>query len=151
MTTVTENMIRCEMELKSPIDKVWSLVSSREGIESWFCGKLVGDVSPGEIVMLDFSEDEGCTQCFGRIETVDPTTHFAYSWHPGEDCTFDAYPEDQLTLVSFYLESVGDKTRLVVEETGFANIPAERRKSCLEMNTKGWEYELAELIKAVGA
>lgn len=149
MTTITENEIRCEMELNAPIEKVWNSVSSREGIESWFCGKLIGEVEPGEIVILDFSSNKGCTQCFARIETVSPQTHFAYSWHPGEDCAFDKYPESQLTLVSFFLESHGEKTVLRVVESGFANIPEDRRANCFEMNTKGWEYELAELKAAV--
>lgn len=149
MTTVTENEIRAEVEIAAPVDRVWKALSTGEGIAAWFCGRLVGSVDVGSVVTLDFSSTDGCGACEARIEAIEPQARFAYSWHPGEDCSLDHYPEDELTLVEFFLEPSGEGTRLKVVESGFAKIPEERRAACFKANTSGWEYELKELVEYV--
>lgn len=130
--------IEREIVIAAPIDRVWDVVTKPEHVGVWFGqGQPVDiDLRPGGTMVLD----HGVHGLFPtRIVTVDEPHRFSYRWasaYPGEPAT-----EDNSTLVEFILTTEGDKTRLVVVETGFASleIPLERQSTAsYESHTAGW-------------
>src|SRR5690606_2507385 len=104
----------------------------------------------GETVTLVFdgdSEDDCGGKAKARIDAIEPMTRFAYSWHPGGDG--DDHPDDQMTLVEFLIEPNGEGTKLVMVESGFANISEARRENCFSMNSGGWDFQLKKDRKSV--
>ena len=57
----------------------------------------------------------------------------------------DKYPESEMTTVRFTVDEHPEGTLLRVVESGFENIPEERRAFCYRQNTEGWTSELAKL------
>ncbi|MBS1728532.1 MAG: SRPBCC domain-containing protein [Armatimonadetes bacterium] len=143
MTTVaSENEIRSELMLKAPQEKVWWALTTQAGWTGWFSSGVEGTFAVGETLKLDFGP---YGDAFARVVEMDPMTLFAYQWHAGDGSEIGTLPESELTTVRFTLEPVSEGTKLLMVESGFANIPSDRRFSALESNTSGWKSELAKM------
>ena len=107
--------IEREIVIAAPIERVWDVVTKPEHVGVWFGQGQPAeiDLRPGGTMVLD----HGVHGVFPtRIVTVDEPHRFSYRWasgFPGQPAT-----EDNSTLVEFTLAADGDKTRLVVVETG---------------------------------
>lgn len=134
--------IRKEVVLKARPERIWSCLTTRDGWEGWFSDKVEGSFDVGGILKMQF---EDVHTCFAKVVERVEGTAFAYRWHPGEDCPMDRYPESEMTTVRFELAPHPDGTLLVVTESGFENVPAERREKTVELNSGGWKIELVEL------
>ena len=128
-----------ERYIQAPIQKVWDAIATVEGLKSWFLQAIDGDLSLGSMTMFHFKK--GCSGPIQVIERDEPNT-LSWKWHPGETegCTWDKYPEDQLTTVKFTLKETDAGVQLVVKESGFANIPEGRRLTALGLNKGGWTW-----------
>ena len=81
---------------------------------------------------------------------MEPERLFSFTWHPYPvDVTID-YSQETPTLVEFTLEASGSGTHLVVTESGFEKIPANRRLEAFRMNQEGWVEQLENIAKHVG-
>ena len=72
---------------------------------------------------------------------------FSYHWRPfaiEADVDYSAEPR---TLVSFTLEDREGSTLLTVVESGFDGIPAARRATAFEMDSKGWASQMVRIEK----
>lgn len=126
-----------ERFVKVPIQKAWDAVATPEGLSSWFLKNCEGDMSLGS--MATFYFPHGCSGPVLITERDEPNT-ISWKWHPGEvdGCTWDKYPEDQTTTVQFVFTERDGGTEIVVKESGFDNIPPERRMTALGLNKSGW-------------
>lgn len=138
----TQQAIKQELVVKAPRTKVWQALTTPEGWTGWFSDSVEGDFQVGSTLTLDFGDN---TLCYGLVVEREELSSFAYKWHPGEDCAIDKYPESEMTTVRFLLEDHADGTLIKMVESGFENIPAERRAGCVDSNTTGWKWELGEL------
>ena len=57
------------------------------------------------------------------------------------------YSKEPSTLVAFVLEEVQDGTRLTVTESGFDQIPIERRAKAFAANEGGWAAQMKLIAK----
>jgi uncharacterized protein YndB with AHSA1/START domain len=130
--------IERDIVIAAPIERVWKVLTAPEHVGVWFGqGQPVEiDLRPGGTMVLD----HGIHGIFPtKIVTVEEPHRVSYRWasaHPGEPAT-----EENSTLVEFTLSTEGDKTRLVVVETGFASleIPPEREATAgYDSHTAGW-------------
>ncbi len=135
---MTEQVIRQQVVLKAPREKVWEAISTPEGWNGWFGENAQGGFQLGDTMILD-----GIS--YAVVVEMEAPSRFAYKWHPGEECAVDKYPESEMTTVRFLLEDHPEGTLLTLIETGFENIPEERRARCVTLNTDGWRWELGEL------
>ncbi|MEI8282565.1 MAG: SRPBCC domain-containing protein [Armatimonadota bacterium] len=135
-----------ERYILAPIRKVWDAIATVEGLCSWFVSSIDGDLNVGSMAMFNFKK--GCSGPVKVIERDEPNT-LAWKWHPGEvdGCTWDKYPESELTTVQFTLKETDAGVQLVVKESGFANIPEGRRLTALGLNKGGWTWCM-DTIKA---
>ena len=147
MTTVAnENEIRCELVLKAPIEKVFWALTTPEGWTGWFSQEVSGKFAVGEKLELDFGP---YGMAYAIVSEMDRPNVFAYKWHPGDGADIDGHPENEMTTVRFTLEAVPEGTKLLMQETGFGNLPEARRISALRDNSSGWGSELPKIVALV--
>ncbi len=135
--------IEREIVIAAPVGRVWQILTASEHVGLWFGQGQPADIDlrPGGTMVLD----HGVHGLFPtRIVTVEEPHRFSYRWasgFPGEPAT-----EDNSTLVEFTLTADGDKTRLVVVESGFASlvIPPERE------DTAGYGGHAAGWLEVTG-
>ncbi len=123
------------MDLEHPIERVWEALTTAEGLAGWFGTTAEIDLRPGGKGDLYFADHD----LHGPFEVrvIEPPTRFAFNWHvPG-------LPDDdpRRTFVEFTLEKTASGTRLILVESGFAQMP----EGMFEANTRGWPIKLAEL------
>ena len=76
---------------------------------------------------------------------------FAFRWVPFSiDATADPASEPT-TLVEFTLEARGADTVLTIVESGFDQVPAQRRALAFRMNDNGWAGQAENLARYVHA
>ncbi len=145
--TVQDEIVR-QLSLNATLEKAWKAVGTVEGFEGWFLCKVIGDWTPGNIVTLQWPS--GSTNEI-RIVTIQPTTEFAYQWHPGGIAKIAEFPEAELTTVTMTLTPTEKGVDLLLRESGFSNISEERRLKSIGMNTQGWDEEIENIRKYIEA
>ncbi len=139
------NTITRTLDLPHPHEKVWSAISTLEGITSWFGQRAEGEMTPGQDVHMHWdSFDESGTL---EIKVSDPMSTFAFCWGingaPAED--------PRRTYVEFVLVPTDSGTRLTLTESGFAQLPDEWLEQSYQGNGFGWAAELGELVEFLDA
>jgi uncharacterized protein YndB with AHSA1/START domain len=139
---MSADRIERETLIAAPLERVWELVA-QPGF--WVADKasLPGTVAREGESMVARNSEHGDFPV--RVEKVEPPTYLAYRWasaFPGDDLH-----EDNSTLVEFTLTPEGDKTRLLVVESGFSTLAGseQMRNQAVEGNTSGWRQELDAL------
>ncbi len=132
------------LELAHPPSRVWSALTTAEGLGTWFGDRATIDLRPGGAARVTW--DNGSSAEL-RVERVEEPTLFAFTWR------IHGLPEDdpRRTYVEFTLEPRGGGTRLTTVETGFAQLPDDVHRGAFEGNTDGWTRELDELVAYLDA
>lgn len=153
------NEIRKEITLKAPLGKVWAAISNADEFGQWFGVRFDGPFRAGEklkgvIVPTIVNDDVAAMQKPYEgtpfeivVGEITPQTRFSFSWHPyGVEKDYD-YGQEPMTLCTFALSEDVKGTRLVITESGFDNIPLERRTKAFTANDGGWAAQ-TKLIEA---
>jgi len=126
------------VELAHPPTKVWTALTTAEGLAAWFGKSASIDLKPGGAAHLSF--ESGFKQNM-RVERIEEPTVFGFTWQiyglPDTD--------PRRTYVEFTLEPTGAGTRLTVVETGFAQLPEDEHRDAFSGNSSGWPEKLGEL------
>jgi uncharacterized protein YndB with AHSA1/START domain len=132
------------VDIAHPPARVWSALTTAEGLGTWFGNQATIDLRPGGTAKMTW--DDGPTADL-RIERVEEPTVFAFTWH------IYGLPDDdpRRTYVEFTLEPVDAGTRLTVVESGFAQLPDDAHEAAFDGNTRGWASELGELVEYLDA
>jgi uncharacterized protein YndB with AHSA1/START domain len=152
MATTTTDCISKEIHLRAPLTRVWKALADAREFGTWFGMALEGDFVPGQ-------------QVFGRIthpayehirlelkiEKMEAETLFSYRWHPYPMDAMRDYSREPMTLVEFRLEAVEGGTLLKVLESGFDQLPPERRDEAFRMNDGGWTQQLVRIERYVAS
>lgn len=144
--------IEKRIELKAPLSRVWRALTDYREFGEWFRVKLDGPFVPGKV-------SRGQITCPGYehvkweavVQKMEPERLFSFTWpHPKSLEKADApadYSNEPSTLVEFRLEKTAKGTLLTVTESGFDQLPADRRLEAFRRNEGGW----AEQMKNVEA
>jgi uncharacterized protein YndB with AHSA1/START domain len=81
------------------------------------------------------------------IEQMEPERLFSFRWHPGAIDPHIDYSREPTTLVAFALEEAEGGVLLTLIESGFDQIPLERRAKAFAGNEQGWSIQMT-LIEA---
>ncbi|HTJ66517.1 MAG TPA: SRPBCC domain-containing protein [Actinospica sp.] len=132
------------VDLRHAPAKVWTALTTAEGLSAWFGERASIELKPGGAAEMSFGADFTARM---RVERVETQTVFGYTWH------IYGLPEDdpRRTYVEFTLEPTSIGTRLTVVESGFAQLSAEAHDTAFNGNTKGWASELGELVEYLDA
>ncbi|MGB9332465.1 MAG: SRPBCC family protein, partial [Steroidobacteraceae bacterium] len=74
-----------------------------------------------------------------------PERLFSFTWHPYAIDPQVDYSQETPTLVEFRLEKTAAGTLLVLTESGFDKVPAERRAEAFRMNDGGWAAQMKNI------
>ncbi len=156
------DQIQKQVLLSSPLESVWQAVSDATNFGAWFGvefeGPFVAGVNlKGRIVPTKVDPDVAKLQepHTGKpfqilVEEVTPMIRFAFRWHPfAIDANHD-YSSEKKTLVSFDLAEVNGGTQLIITESGFDQIPVERRSQAYQANDGGWTHQSRLVARFLG-
>lgn len=152
MEVKMSNKIVKKIDLKAPISRVWKALTDYKEFGQWFCVKIerpfvVGQPACGYLTYPGYENLRWEVQ----VKQMETEKLFSYTWHPyAVDPSVD-YSTETPTLVEFRLEEIPDGTRLTVIESGFDKIPDHRRSDAMRMNDGGWEEQLQNIERYVGA
>ena len=140
------NKIEKRIELKAPVSRVWRSLTDYREFGDWFRVKLerpfvAGQESRGNITYPGYEH----VVWTAVVQKMEPERLFSFTWHPYAVDPNVNYSKETPTLVEFRLEKAGSGTLLVLTESGFDNIPAERRSEAFRRNDGGWTEQMKNI------
>lgn len=138
--------IEKRIELKASISRVWRALTDYREFGEWFRVKLdgpfvAGQVSRGHITYPGYEH----LKWEAVVQKMEPERLFSFTWHPyAVDPKVD-YSLEAPTLVEFRLEKTPNGTSLLLTESGFDNIPSDRRMEAFRRNEGGWAEQMKNI------
>jgi len=142
--------IEKRIELKAPRSRVWRALTDYREFGEWFRVKLDGPFVPGQLSRghITYPGYEHL-QWQAVVQTIEPETLFSFTWHPyAVEPNFD-YSKETPTLVEFRLEDIPGGTLLLLTESGFDKVPADRRAEAWRGNEGGWSEQMKNIERHV--
>jgi uncharacterized protein YndB with AHSA1/START domain len=141
-----ESRIEKKIELKAPLARVWRALTDYREFGEWFRVKLDGPFVPGKTSTGHITWPGYEHQKWEAVvQDMEPEQYFSFTWHPyAVDPNVD-YSIETSTLVEFRLEKTTDGTLLMVTESGFEDIPSERRQEAFLRNDNGWAQQIKNI------
>jgi uncharacterized protein YndB with AHSA1/START domain len=142
--------IEKRIELKAPISRVWRALTDYRKFGEWFRVKLDGPFMPGQVSRGQITYP-GCEHIKWEavVQKMEPERLFSFTWpHPKslEKANYSPdYSQEPTTLVEFRLEKTAGGTLLVLTESGFDKLPADRRLEAFRRNDGGWTEQMKNI------
>ena len=154
MSTTDTDRIERSIVIHAPRARVWRALANAEEFGTWFGVNLKGQAfAAGQRARGPITHPGYEHIWFDAvIERIEPEQLLSYRWHPyAVDPAID-YTQEQPTLVTFTLQDApGNGTLLTVVESGFDKVPPQRRLEAFRMNSRGWEAQMDNIARHVGA
>jgi uncharacterized protein YndB with AHSA1/START domain len=156
---MSTDRIEKQILLKAPLARVWRALSDSKEFGSWFGMRFDGPFAPGTrmrgviVPTAVNAEVAGAQKKYEEtpfeimIEQMEHERLFSFRWHPGAVDPAIDYSHEPTTLVAFALEQVSGGVMLTLTESGFDQIPLERRAKTFASNDQGWSIQMT-LIEA---
>ena len=137
--------------LAAPIERVWHALADADTFGSWFGVKFDGvTFAPGKRAVGSITYPGYEYLKFDvEVERMEPPRLLSWRWHPAPMERGRDYSAEPPTLVVFELKEAEGGTLLTVVESGFDQIPAERRDEAFRMNSGGWDGQVENIRKHV--
>jgi uncharacterized protein YndB with AHSA1/START domain len=141
-----ESKIEKRIELKAPVSRVWRALTDYREFGEWFRVKTEGPFVPGQEARGQILHP-GYEHVTWRvvIQNMEPERLFSFTWHPYSVDPKVNYSKETPTLVEFRLEPIPSGTLLLLTESGFDKIPADRRSQAFRMNDGGWTRRMKNI------
>ena len=143
--------IEKRIELSATVSRVWRALTDYREFGEWFRVKLDGPFEPGQASTghITYPGYEHL-KWEAVVQKIEPERLFSFTWHPYAIDPNTDYSGETPTLVEFTLQKTAKGTLLVVTESGFDKIPAERRADAFRMNDGGWAEQMKNIESYVG-
>lgn len=141
-----ENRIEKRLELNAPVSRVWRALTDHREFGEWFRVKLDGPFVPGQVSRghITYPGYEH-VKWEAVVQKMEPERLFSFTWHPySVDPKID-YSKETPTLVEFSLEETTTGTLLLLTESGFGEIPSDRRLEAFRRNDGGWTEQMKNI------
>jgi uncharacterized protein YndB with AHSA1/START domain len=159
MTVAVTDRIEKTIILRAPRTRVWKALANADEFGAWFGMKFNGQFSPGarltgvitpttvdaEVARLQKPHEGFPFEI--TIDRIEPERLFSFRWHPFAIDPRVDYSREPTTLIVFELEQVGNDIKLSVTESGFDQIPLERRVKAFTANEGGWAIQVKLIEK----
>jgi uncharacterized protein YndB with AHSA1/START domain len=153
--TSATDCIERSVLVHAPRARVWQALTTAEEFGTWFGANLKGQTfAPGQRVRgpMDGSCGHDNVMFDVVVDRIEPQDLFSYRWHPAAIEPGADYSGEERTLVTFTLQDApGKATRLTVVESGFDKVDPKRRREAFRMNSGGWDAQIVNLVRHVGA
>jgi uncharacterized protein YndB with AHSA1/START domain len=136
--------------LRAPRARVWRAITDAAEFGAWFRAKLEGPFVAGERVTgrITYPGYEHLTFEV-TVERMDPERLFSFRWHPNAVDPKRDYSKEPTTRVEFRLEEAPGGTMLTLVESGFDQLPPERRAEAFRSNEGGWTEQMKNIERHV--
>jgi len=151
MNTSTDRIER-KILLKASLARVWQALSTPREFGDWFgvafesTAFIPGQCARGRITYPGYEH----LIFEAWVERVEPQRLLSFRWHPNAVDSND-YSGEPTTLVEFSLQPVEDGTLLTLVESGFDQVPPERRLTAFRSNSEGWDEQMKNIEKYVAS
>jgi uncharacterized protein YndB with AHSA1/START domain len=140
-----QNTIQHEIVIKASKEKVYDAIANPQKVISWFPSAIEGTYAMGERPIFVF-EGHGKNQIY--IVEAKPYEYFAYRWVPGASDFIGDVTTVPNTLVEFRIQEKEEGVcSVVMTESGFAQLPADKSEDSFKQNSGGWDFMLGRLEK----
>ncbi|HUQ88298.1 MAG TPA: SRPBCC family protein [Vicinamibacterales bacterium] len=158
MSPAVSDRIEKQVVLRAPLSRVWQALTDSTEFGQWFGVRFDGPFKAGEPISgritpttMDAKVAEMQKPYDGvafniTIDRIEPRTVFSFRWHPFAIDPKADYSSEPTTLVSFVLKEVPEGVQLTVTESGFDQVPLDRRATAFTANEGGWSMQVT-LIK----
>jgi uncharacterized protein YndB with AHSA1/START domain len=149
----SSDRIERSIEIRAPLARVWRALSNAEEFGAWFGVALAGQTFAAGCSVEGRITHPGYEHLVftAHVERVEPPRRLAFRWHPYPIDPATDYSGEATTLVEFELEPTPEGTRLRVVESGFDALPPARRRDAFRMNSQGWDAQMKNIERHVGA
>jgi uncharacterized protein YndB with AHSA1/START domain len=146
--------IEKQIELNAPVSRVWRALTDYREFGDWFRVKLEGPfvvskIARGYITHPGYEH----VRFEATVQKMEPERLFSYTWSHPRSLLKGEYPADTsnepTTLVEFRLEKRPGGTLLLVTESGFSKLPADRREENFRRNEGGWAAQMTNIEEYV--
>ncbi|MBZ5597968.1 MAG: SRPBCC family protein [Acidobacteriia bacterium] len=141
-----DHRIEKRIELKAPVSRVWRALTDYREFGEWFRVKLDGPFVPGQVSrgQITYPGYEH-VRWEAIVQAMEPERLFSFTWpHPKSFDQVD-YSKEPRTLVEFRLEKTATGTLLLLTESGFEEIPSDRRVEAFRRNDGGWTEQMKNI------
>jgi uncharacterized protein YndB with AHSA1/START domain len=143
---MNNDRIEKQITIAAPVSRVWRALTDHHQFGQWFRVKLddpfiPGNVSTGFITWPGYEH----LKWEAVVQKIEPERYFSFTSHPFSIDPNRDYSAETPTLVEFTLEPSNSSTLLTVVESGFENIPAERRAEAFLRNNTGWTQQMENI------
>jgi len=147
MVKSTPDQIERSLIIPAPRERVWEALTDPKQFGEWFHVDLNGDTfEPGVTVRGKVKEkDHENLPIEMTIGQIEENKIFTWRWHPAAIDPQADYSRESTTHVEFMLEEAPGGTRLSLVESGFDQLPSERRDAAYRMNYDGWGIQLSRI------
>jgi uncharacterized protein YndB with AHSA1/START domain len=147
---MSTDRIEKQILLRAPRKRVWRALADSTEFGTWFGVKFDGPFAPGArikgvIAPTKVNAEVGKAQeeyegipFEVTIEQMETERLLSFRWHPFAVERSVDYSGEPTTLIVFTLEQMADGVLLTVTESGFDQIPLERRAKAFTANEQGW-------------
>ncbi|WP_426700029.1 SRPBCC family protein [Rhodanobacter sp. Col0626] len=152
MNTSTDRIER-QIQLNAPRERVWRALADAEAFGDWFGVALKGQRFVAGQSVQGYITHPGYEHLLfeALVERIEPERLLSFRWHPyAVDQTVD-YSGEPTTLAVFELQDAAGGTLLRLTESGFDQIPLERRHEAFRMNSSGWDAQMENIRTYVAA
>jgi uncharacterized protein YndB with AHSA1/START domain len=158
-TAKTTDRIEKQIVLRASRERVWNAISDARQFGTWFGVEFEGDfvvgsplkgrIAPTKVdpEIAKAQEPYSGTAFHIFVERIEPMRVFAFRWHPYAVDPGKDYAKEPTTLVMFQLEEAPGGVALTITESGFDQIPLERRAEAFTSNDEGWTAQAALIQK----
>jgi uncharacterized protein YndB with AHSA1/START domain len=138
------------IELKAPVARVWRALTDYREFGDRFRVKLEEPFAPGRIARgrVAYPGYEHLVW-EATVQKMEPERLFSFTWRPYAIDPNKDYSQEEPTLVEFMLEETPGGTLLRIVESGFDNVPADRRAEAFRMNDSGWSTQIHNIARHV--
>lgn len=146
--------IEKRIELNAPVSRVWRAITDYREFGEWFRVKLdgpfvSGQVSRGQITHPGYEHLKWVV----RVQKMEPEQLFSFTWGHPKSIEKSDYSQDDgeelTTLVEFRLQKTATGTLLLLTESGFDQLPDDRRAEAFRRNDGGWTEQMNNIKKHV--
>ena len=150
MSEAQSDRMEKRIELHASVARVWRAITDYREFGEWFNVKIdgpfvLGHVSRGHITHPGYEH----VKWEAVVQKMDTQRLFSCTWaHPKsfEKAEYSAdYSKEPTTLVEFRLERIPAGTLLIVSESGFDKLPADRRMDAFRRNEGGWTQQVKNI------
>lgn len=141
-----DDRIEKRIELKAALSRVWQALTDYREFGKWFQVELdgpfaVGQISRGPMTYPGYEH----LKWEAVVQSLEPKNLFSFSWHPYAIDPKVDYSKEPSTLVEFRLKEIPGGTLLLLVESGFDKLPADRRPVAFRMNDGGWTEQMKNI------